>query len=167
MLSLGESIIKFEFIKDGKLNFFGIDKLIVMYSPGSKIELKPLSKIASGGEKSRILLAIKSVFAKKNNLPTIIFDEIDSGTSGEIAESIGFLMKEISKKIQILSITHLAQVASKGDSHFKVIKTSNNGNSSTSIIKLSNNDRISEIASMISGKKITNSALNQAQELLK
>ena len=167
MLSLGESIIKFEFIKDEKLNFFGIDKLIVMYSPGSKIELKPLSKIASGGEKSRILLAIKSVFAKKNNLPTIIFDEIDSGTSGEIAESIGFLMKEISKKIQILSITHLAQVASKGDSHFKVIKTSNNGNSSTSIIKLSNNDRISEIASMISGKKITNSALNQAQELLK
>lgn len=167
MLSLGESTIKFEFIKDEKLNFFGIDKLIVMYSPGSKIELKPLSKIASGGEKSRILLAIKSVSAKKNNLPTIIFDEIDSGTSGEIAESIGFLMKEISKKIQILSITHLAQVASKGDSHFKVIKTSNNGNSSTSIIKLSNNDRISEIASMISGKKITNSALNQAQELLK
>ena len=111
-------------------------------------------------------IAYKGVI-KKNNLPTIIFDEIDSGTSGEIAESIGFLMKEISKKIQILSITHLAQVASKGDSHFKVIKTSNNGNSSTSIIKLSNNDRISEIASMISGKKITNSALNQAQELLK
>ena len=140
---------------------------MVLYSPSSKIELKPLEKIASGGEKSRILLAIKSVFAKKNNLPTIIFDEIDSGTSGEIAESIGFLMKKMSIKIQIISITHLAQVASKGNYHFKVIKTNNNGNSRTNIIKLSKSDRIAEIASMISGKKITNSALNQAEELLK
>ena len=129
--------------------------------------MKPLAKIASGGEKSRILLAIKSVFAKKNSLPTIIFDEIDSGTSGEIAESIGFLMKEMSNKIQILSITHLAQVASKGDYHFKVVKASDNGKSTTSIVELSDKERVSEIAGMISGKKITNSALNQAEELLK
>ena len=167
LLSLDSSLIKFEFIKEKKLNNFGIDNLVVLYSPSSKIELKPLEKIASGGEKSRILLAIKSVFAKKNNLPTIIFDEIDSGTSGEIAESIGFLMKKMSIKIQIISITHLAQVASKGNYHFKVIKTNNNGNSRTNIIKLSKSDRIAEIASMISGKKITNSALNQAEELLK
>lgn len=167
LLSLDSSLIKFEFIKEEKLNNFGIDNLVVLYSPSSKIELKPLEKIASGGEKSRILLAIKSVFAKKNNLPTIIFDEIDSGTSGEIAESIGFLMKKMSIKIQIISITHLAQVASKGNYHFKVIKTNNNGNSRTNIIKLSKSDRIAEIASMISGKKITNSALNQAEELLK
>ena len=167
LLSLDSSLIKFEFIKEEKLNNFGIDNLVVLYSPSSKIDLKPLVKIASGGEKSRILLAIKSVFAKKNNLPTIIFDEIDSGTSGEIAESIGFLMKKMSIKIQIISITHLAQVASKGNYHFKVIKTNNNGNSRTNIIKLSKSDRIAEIASMISGKKITNSALNQAEELLK
>ena len=167
LLSLDSSLIKFEFIKEEKLNNFGIDNLVVLYSPSSKIELKPLEKIASGGEKSRILLAIKSVFAKKNNLPTIIFDEIDSGTSGEIAESIGFLMKKMSIKIQIISITHLAQVASKGNYHFKVIKTNDNGNSRTNIIKLSKSDRIAEIASMISGKKITNSALNQAEELLK
>lgn len=167
LLSLDSSLIKFEFIKEEKLNNFGIDNLVVLYSSSSKIELKPLAKIASGGEKSRILLAIKSVFAKKNNLPTIIFDEIDSGTSGEIAESIGFLMKKMSIKIQIISITHLAQVASKGNYHFKVIKTNNNGNSRTNIIKLSKSDRIAEIASMISGKKITNSALNQAEELLK
>ena len=167
LLSLNGCLIRFEFIKEEKLNSFGIDNLNVLYSPGETIELKPLAKIASGGEKSRILLAIKSVFAKKNSLPTIIFDEIDSGTSGEIAESIGFLMKEMSKKIQILSITHLAQVASKGDSHFKVIKSINNGKSTTSIVKLSDKERVSEIASMISGKKITNSALNQAEELLK
>ena len=167
LLSLDSSLIKFEFIKEEKLNNFGIDNLVVLYSSSSKIELKPLAKIASGGEKSRILLAIKSVFAKKNNLPTIIFDEIDSGTSGEIAESIGFLMKKMSIKIQIISITHLAQVASKGNYHFKVVKTNNNGNSRTNIIKLSKSDRIAEIASMISGKKITNSALNQAEELLK
>ena len=167
LLSLDSSLIKFEFIKEEKLNNFGIDNLVVLYSSSSKIQLKPLAKIASGGEKSRILLAIKSVFAKKNNLPTIIFDEIDSGTSGEIAESIGFLMKKMSIKIQIISITHLAQVASKGNYHFKVIKTNNNGNSRTNIIKLSKSDRIAEIASMISGKKITNSALNQAEELLK
>jgi DNA repair protein RecN (Recombination protein N) len=84
-----------------------------------------------------------------------------------LAESIGFLMKKMSIKIQIISITHLAQVASKGNYHFKVIKTNNNGNSRTNIIKLSKSDRIAEIASMISGKKITNSALNQAEELLK
>ena len=167
LLSLDSSLIKFEFIKEEKLNNFGIDNLVVLYSSRSKIQLKPLAKIASGGEKSRILLAIKSVFAKKNNLPTIIFDEIDSGTSGEIAESIGFLMKKMSIKIQIISITHLAQVASKGNYHFKVVKTNNNGNSRTNIIKLSKSDRIAEIASMISGKKITNSALNQAEELLK
>ena len=167
LLSLDSSLIKFEFIKEEKLNNFGIDNLVVLYSSSSKIQLKPLAKIASGGEKSRILLAIKSVFAKKNNLPTIIFDEIDSGTSGEIAESIGFLMKKMSIKIQIISITHLAQVASKGNYHFKVVKTNNNGNSRTNIIKLSKSDRIAEIASMISGKKITNSALNQAEELLK
>ncbi|MEC8367333.1 MAG: DNA repair protein RecN, partial [Bacteroidota bacterium] len=167
LLSLNGCLIRFEFIKEEKLNSFGIDNLNVLYSPGETIELKPLSKIASGGEKSRILLAIKSVFAKKNSLPTIIFDEIDSGTSGEIAESIGFLMKEMSKKIQILSITHLAQVASKGDYHFKVVKASDNGKSTTSIVELSDKERVSEIAGMISGKKITNSALNQAEELLK
>ena len=167
LLSLNGCLIRFEFIKEEKLNSFGIDNLNVLYSPGETIELKPLSKIASGGEKSRILLAIKSVFAKKNSLPTIIFDEIDSGTSGEIAESIGFLMKEMSNKIQILSITHLAQVASKGDYHFKVVKASDNGKSTTSIVELSDKERVSEIAGMISGKKITNSALNQAEELLK
>lgn len=167
LLSLKGCLIRFEFIKEEKLNSFGIDNLNVLYSPGKTIELKPLAKIASGGEKSRILLAIKSVFAKKNSLPTIIFDEIDSGTSGEIAESIGFLMKEMSNKIQILSITHLAQVASKGDYHFKVVKASDNGKSTTSIVELSDKERVSEIASMISGKKITNSALNQAEELLK
>lgn len=167
LLSLNGCLIKFEFNKEEKLNSFGIDNLNVLYSPGEKIAFKPLAKIASGGEKSRILLAIKSVFAKKNSLPTIIFDEIDSGTSGEIAESIGFLMKEMSKKIQILSITHLAQVASKGDYHLKVLKLNDYGKSKTSIVELSDKERLHEIASMISGKKITNSALNQAEELLK
>ena len=167
-LSLTNSNLEFSFVKNDKLNEFGIDNLSVMYAGGKNLEKKPLKKVASGGEKSRILLALKSIFSCKNSLPTIIFDEIDSGTSGEIANSIGDLMNKMGETIQVLAITHLPQVAAKGMNHFKVIKSENvDNNIKTDIYELDNENRIEEIAGMISGKEITDSALKQAEELLK
>ena len=167
-LSLTNSNLEFSFVKNDKLNEFGIDNLSVMYAGGKNLEKKPLKKVASGGEKSRILLALKSIFSRKNSLPTIIFDEIDSGTSGEIANSIGDLMNKMGETIQVLAITHLPQVAAKGMNHFKVIKSENvDNNIKTDIYELDNENRIEEIAGMISGKEITDSALKQAEELLK
>ena len=167
-LSLTNSNLEFSFVKNDKLNEFGIDNLSVMYAGDKNLEKKPLKKVASGGEKSRILLALKSIFSRKNSLPTIIFDEIDSGTSGEIANSIGDLMNKMGETIQVLAITHLPQVAAKGMNHFKVIKSENvDNNIKTDIYELDNENRIEEIAGMISGKEITDSALKQAEELLK
>ena len=167
-LSLTNSNLEFSFVKNDKLNEFGIDNLSVMYAGGKNLEKKPLKKVASGGEKSRILLALKSIFSRKNSLPTIIFDEIDSGTSGEIANSIGDLMNKMGETIQVVAITHLPQVAAKGMNHFKVIKCENvENNIKTDIYELDNVNRIEEIAGMISGKEITDSALKQAEELLK
>ena len=167
-LSLTNSNIEFSFVKNDKLNEFGMDNLSVMYSGGKNLEKKPLKKVASGGEKSRILLALKSIFSQKNSLPTIIFDEIDSGTSGEIANSIGDLMNKMGETIQVVAITHLPQVAAKGMNHLKVIKCENDENNvKTDIYELDIENRIEEIAGMISGKEITDSALKQAEELLK
>ena len=167
-LSLTNSNLEFSFVKNDKLNEFGIDNLSVMYAGGKNLEKNPLKKVASGGEKSRILLALKSIFSRKNSLPTIIFDEIDSGTSGEIANSIGDLMNKMGETIQVVAITHLPQVAARGMNHFKVIKSENvENNIKTDIYELDNEDRIEEIAGMISGKEITDSALKQAEELLK
>ena len=138
-LSLTNSNLEFSFVKNDKLNEFGIDNLSVMYAGGKNLEKKPLKKVASGGEKSRILLALKSIFSRRNSLPTIIF-----------------------------AITHLPQVAAKGMNHFKVIKSENvDNNIKTDIYELDNENRIEEIAGMISGKEITDSALKQAEELLK
>ena len=113
--------------------------------------------------------AVKKIIsnAVPKYLPTLVFDEIDSGTSGEIANSIGGMMKVMGKKIQILSITHLAQVASKADHHYKVFKSSINNKVVTNINKLDNSERVEEIALMISGENVTESAINQASELLK
>ena len=167
-LSLTNSNLEFSFVKNDKLNEFGIDNLSVMYAGGKNLEKNPLKKVASGGEKSRILLALKSIFSRKNSLPTIIFDEIDSGTSGEIANSIGDLMNKMGETIQVVAITHLPQVAARGMNHFKVIKSENvENNIKTDIYELDNENRIEEIAGMISGKEITDSALKQAEELLK
>ena len=167
-LSLTNSNLEFSFVKNDKLNEFGIDNLSVMYAGGKNLEKNPLKKVASGGEKSRILLALKSIFSRKNSLPTIIFDEIDSGTSGEIANSIGDLMNKMGETIQVVAITHLPQVAARGMNHFKVIKSENvENNIKTDIYELDNDNRIEEIAGMISGKEITDSALKQAEELLK
>ena len=165
-LALKNAKIIFNLSESVDFNENGNNNLEVLFSPNNS-KVYSLSKIASGGEKSRILFALKSILAKKVNLPTLVFDEIDSGTSGEIANAIGRIMKIMGKKIQIISITHLAQVASKADHHYKVYKSNINNKVVTNINKLDNSERVDEIALMISGENVTESAINQASELLK
>ena len=165
-LALKNAKIIFNLSECVDFNENGNNNLEVLFSANNS-KVFSLSKIASGGEKSRILFALKSILAKKVNLPTLVFDEIDSGTSGEIANAIGGIMKIMGKKIQIISITHLAQVASKADHHYKVYKSNINNKVVTNINKLDNSERVDEIALMISGENVTESAINQASELLK
>ena len=165
-LALKNAKIIFNLSECVDFNENGNNNLEVLFSANNS-KVFSLSKIASGGEKSRILFALKSILAKKVNLPTLVFDEIDSGTSGEIANAIGGIMKIMGKKIQIISITHLPQVASKADHHYKVYKSNINNKVVTNINKLDNSERVDEIALMISGENVTESAINQASELLK
>ena len=165
-LALKNAKIIFNLSECVDFNENGNNNLEVLFSANNS-KVFSLSKVASGGEKSRILFALKSILAKKVNLPTLVFDEIDSGTSGEIANAIGGIMKIMGKKIQIISITQLAQVASKADHHYKVYKSNINNKVVTNINKLDNSERVDEIALMISGENVTESAINQASELLK
>ena len=144
----------------------GKDTIQFLISTNKGSDFGLLKKVASGGEMSRIMLAVKAILANYSNLPTLIFDEIDTGVSGEIANKMGDIMKEMSAKMQIFAITHLPQIAAKGKSHYKVFKT-DNGNQTTSEIKLLNKeDRVVEIAQMLSGSNISDSALNHAKALL-
>ena len=148
------------FLKKGK------DKLILNFSANKGTPLGPLSKTASGGELSRIMLALKSILSNYKNLPTIIFDEIDTGVSGEIANSIGRIMKNMATNMQVISITHLPQVAAKATNHLKVFKTIKKEKTSTELKSLNYNERVSEIAEMLSGDNFAVSAHDLAKELL-
>ncbi len=144
----------------------GKDSLAFLFSANKGTDFGLLKKVASGGEMSRIMLAVKSILAQYSKLPTIIFDEIDTGVSGEIANKMGEIMKGMSQNMQVFAITHLPQIASKGESHYKVFKTVT-GDTTVSELKLLNKEeRITEIAEMLSGKEISASALNHAKALL-
>lgn len=145
----------------------GNDTLSFLFSANKGGNFGLLKKTASGGELSRIMLAIKSLLATKIALPTIIFDEIDTGVSGEIAHKMGEIMKQMSQSRQVFAISHLPQVASKGDAHIKIYKTDIEGRTTTQFQALSQEQRIEEIAQMLGGKDITDSARAHAKELLK
>jgi DNA repair protein RecN (Recombination protein N) len=144
----------------------GLDQVEFYVSPNPGEELKPLAKIASGGEISRIMLALKSVLAKSDQIPTMIFDEVDVGIGGEIAEAVGKRMKTLSSTHQIICITHLQQIASQADYHFKVYKEVSKNRTITKIKLLSREERIKEIARMIGGKKISDLSLEHAAEMI-
>lgn len=149
-------------------NYFqnGKDELQFLFSANKGTDFGLLKKVASGGEMSRIMLAVKAILAQYSKLPTLIFDEIDTGVSGEIAIRMGEIMKEMSKNMQIFAITHLPQIAAKGDSHFKVFKSTVDNDTQSELKLLLPNERITEIAQMLSGANISDSALNHAKELL-
>ncbi|MBR4885976.1 MAG: DNA repair protein RecN [Muribaculaceae bacterium] len=164
---LGMSNIKFSaLVSQNKMTIDGQDSIEFLCSFNKNQSLNPISKVASGGEMSRIMLCIKAIIANCMQLPTIIFDEIDTGVSGDIADRMGEMMKEISDKIQVITITHLPQVASKGLIHYKVYKTDNEQYTTTNIKELSTEERIEELAQMLSGSKINEAAILNAQSLL-
>jgi DNA repair protein RecN (Recombination protein N) len=128
--------------------------------------MNELNKVASGGELSRLMLSIKSLIAKKTALPTIIFDEIDTGVSGEVANRVGNIMQQLAQDMQVITITHLPQMASKGKSHYFVHKELKDDFTYTQIKKLNTEERVLEIAKMLSGENPKESALQNAKELL-
>ncbi|RKS23343.1 DNA repair protein RecN (Recombination protein N) [Flavobacterium endophyticum] len=144
----------------------GKDNLQFLFAANKGSDFGLLKKTASGGELSRIMLAVKSILAQYQKLPTIIFDEIDTGVSGEIAHKMGEIMKEMSKTMQVFAITHLPQIAAKGNSHFKVFKSTVGEQTQSELKLLSSEERIVEIAQMLSGKDISDSAINHAKALL-
>ena len=165
-LGMENASFVFNLSKSKKYNKFGIDVIDVLFSANKGIDFAPLFKVVSGGELSRILLTIKSILSHHLNLPTMIFDEIDTGVSGEMSNAMANLMLKMSKKMQIISITHLPQVAAKGNHHYNIYKYESLGGTNTEIKKLNNNERVEEIAKMLSGDKISSSALNHAKQLL-
>ena len=165
-LGMENASFVFNLSKSLKYNKFGIDVIDVLFSANKGIDFAPLFKVVSGGELSRILLTIKSILSHHLNLPTMIFDEIDTGVSGEMSNAMANLMLKMSKKMQIISITHLPQVAAKGNHHYNIYKYESLGATNTEIKKLNNRERVEEIAKMLSGDKISSSALNHAKQLL-
>jgi DNA repair protein RecN (Recombination protein N) len=144
----------------------GKDELQFLFSANKGTDFGLLKKVASGGEMSRIMLAVKAILAQYSKLPTLIFDEIDTGVSGEIAIRMGEIMKEMSATMQIFAITHLPQIAAKGDSHFKVFKSTVDNDTQSELKLLSQDERVIEIAQMLSGAVVSDSALNHAKALL-
>jgi DNA repair protein RecN (Recombination protein N) len=151
-----------------KNDFFanGKDELEFLISTNKGSSFESIRKIASGGEMSRIMLAVKSILSNYSDLPTIIFDEIDTGVSGEVSNRIASVMETMSKNMQVIAITHLPQIAAKGQHHYKVFKTSIDNAIKTDIKQLSTTERIEEVAEMLSGKNISESALVHAKQLL-
>ncbi len=151
----------------GELRECGADRVEFMFSSSSTGSLQPLEKIASGGEISRVMLCLKAIAARCAKLPTIVFDEIDTGISGRVADITGDIIAELSESMQVMNITHLPQVASKGERHFVVYKEQGEGGTESRIRQLSAEERIEEIAKMLSGTTVTDAARQQAKELLR
>jgi DNA repair protein RecN (Recombination protein N) len=149
-------------------NYFnnGTDELEFLFSANKGGNFNELKKSASGGELSRIMLAIKSILSKYIQLPTIMFDEIDTGVSGEISNKMATIMQQMSKTMQVFTITHLPQIAAKGDTHYKVFKEDINEVTQTQLKKLNSDERIVEIAQMLGGVKLSDSAIAHAKQLL-
>ena len=166
--SLGIPEAQFDININTTENFFlnGIDSLQILFGANKGNRLGSMKQVASGGELSRIMLAFKSILALHSKLPTIIFDEIDTGVSGEIAIKMGEIMQQMSKKMQVISITHLPQIAAKGNQQMKVYKNTQNQQTHTDIKLLSSTERITEIAEMLGGKTISETAEKHAKELL-
>ncbi|MBK78082.1 MAG: DNA repair protein RecN [Flavobacteriaceae bacterium] len=165
-MGMKDASFKIELTNSETFLYNGKESITFYFKANKGTDFKLLKKIASGGEISRIMLSIKNIISKFKKLPTIIFDEIDSGVSGKISDSIADIMYELSVTTQVFTITHLPQVASKGDNHFKVFKNTNKSNTNTFIKRLNKKERINEIALMLSGNKITDTAKAHAKQLL-
>ena len=165
-LGLEKAKIQIELTDNKHFDKFGKEKIQFLFQANTGFPLKPIQSAISGGERSRVMLVIKKIMAENEDLPTLILDEIDSGVSGKTADEIGKVMKDMAKNLQLIVITHHAQVASKGDQHHKVIKQDIDGKTQSNIITLTAEQRLQEIAQILSGSNITEAALQQAKELI-
>lgn len=165
---LGMPNVRFEckITTNKEFGLYGRDELLFLFSANKNVPLQPVASIASGGEISRLMLCIKSMIAGATALPTIIFDEIDTGVSGEIADKMGEVMADFGSKMQVIAITHLPQIASKGREHYKVYKIDEDDTTKTNLIRLSMEQRLDEVARMLSGSVVTDAAIQNAKELL-
>jgi DNA repair protein RecN (Recombination protein N) len=165
-LGMPNASFQIQLKRSDNLNINGMDDITFLFSANKNVDIQDISKVASGGELSRVMLCIKSLIAKSVALPTIIFDEIDTGISGEIGYKMGKIMKKMSHTMQVVSITHLPQIAANGEHHFIVFKDDSNDIAATKIKLLNGEERITEIAKLLSGKKLTEASLRNAKELL-
>ena len=165
-LGLPNAQFKFDLKSSETFRSNGTDSLELLFTANKGLPFGPLKKIASGGEMSRIMLAVKAVLSQYKRLPTIIFDEIDTGVSGEIAYKMAEIMGVMSEKMQLISITHLPQIAAKGEHHIKIYKEDIANKTVTRLQQLNPEERITEIAQMIGGKNVSDAALANAKELL-
>lgn len=165
-LGLEKARVDIELQDAQEFNAFGKENIQLLFQANSGFPLKPIQTAISGGERSRVMLAVKKIIAESDELPTLILDEIDTGVSGKVAEEIGNLMREMSSDMQLIVISHLAQVAAKGNNNYKVVKRDISGKTQSTIIPLNEEEKLNEIAQLLSGSKITEAAMAQAKELI-
>ena len=165
-LGLEKAKVEVELTSTKDFGKFGKEKIQLLFQANSGFPLKPIQTAISGGERSRVMLAVKKLMAENAELPTLILDEIDTGVSGRIAEEIGNVMQEMAVNMQLIVITHLAQVAAKGNNNYKVQKSDVSGKTQTQIVPLTQEEKLTEIAQLLSGSKITEAAILQAKELM-
>ena len=165
-LGLEKAKIEVELPAAENLSTFGKENIQILFQANSGFPLKPIQQAISGGERSRVMLSIKKIMAENSELPSLILDEIDTGVSGKIAEEMGNVMQEMAKDLQLIVITHLAQVAAKGNNNYKVVKEDISGKTQSNIIPLNETEKLQEIAQLLSGSKITEAAVSQAKELI-
>ena len=165
-LGISNAVFKIDMKRSDKYDAKGCDSVTFLFSANKDSVPQEIDKVASGGEMSRLMLALKSLLVKSIKLPSIIFDEIDTGVSGETADKTGDLIKQLSKGTQVINITHLPQIAAKGDSHYLVYKEHTDNATFTRVKRLDEKERIDEIAKMLSGSKITDTAREHARNLM-
>jgi DNA repair protein RecN (Recombination protein N) len=165
-LGMPNGVFKVELTPTDDFTTTGKDKIQFLFTANKQALLQELSKVASGGEMARLMLSIKALISEAITLPTIIFDEIDSGVSGDIADKMGNVIVRMSEYAQVINITHLPQIASKGINHFLVYKHDMADKTQTKIKQLKSDERVIEIARMLSGEKLSEAAINNAKALL-
>ncbi len=165
-LGLEKAKVEVELSSTKEFGKFGTEKIQLLFQANAGFALKPIQNAISGGERSRVMLSIKKLMAENAELPTLILDEIDTGVSGRIADEMGNVMQEMAENMQLIVITHLAQVAAKGNDNYKVQKSDIEGKAQTRIFPLNQEEKLTEIAQLLSGSKITDAAILQAKELM-
>jgi len=165
-LSLEHAELKIEITEAKDFNTYGRNEIAFLFKANKGGQLQPVKQVASGGEISRVMLAIKASISKHKRLPVLILDEIDQGVSGEVGKKIGEILKEMSAEMQLITITHLPQIAGKSTQHLKVYKSNESATTTTHVIELKGEERINELAEMLSGKNISKAAIENAKELM-